>query len=112
MGGTIRVRAGVVRDRLAARPVAADAKPPLAGCAVNEPGQPHLRGELSVVREVRSSHGVGSLEELLGDDRLQNANWEGVAWYEDGNRLVLVYDKTPGINTQAALVVDLPKSWL
>src|SRR5438128_3144239 len=69
MSGTIRVSAGVVCHRLAARRVAADAKPPLAGRAVDEPAELHLRGELPVLREVGSPHGVGSLEELPGDDR-------------------------------------------
>jgi hypothetical protein len=51
-------------------------------------------------------------KDLLGDERLQNANWEGLSWYEVGKRLVLVYDKTQGIDTQCALVVDLPSSWI
>jgi hypothetical protein len=72
-----------------------------------------------LLRFDRSGNPVGShidldeiAKELLTDDRLRDANWEGLAWYEAGKRLVLVYDKTKGIETQAALVVDLPESWL
>lgn len=49
---------------------------------------------------------------LLGDDSLQDANWEGLGWYETGKRLVLVHDTPNKIDDiPVALVVDLPSSW-
>jgi len=49
---------------------------------------------------------------LKGDQRLKDANWEGLGWYEPDQRVVLVQDiskKTDAIPT--ALVIDLPKEW-
>jgi hypothetical protein len=52
-------------------------------------------------------------QKLLGDDRLRGANWEGLGWYEIGQRLVLVHDEPNLIDgIPIALVVDLPSSWL
>jgi hypothetical protein len=49
---------------------------------------------------------------LLGDDRVRDANWEGLGWYETGKRLVLVHDVPNKIDDiPVALVVDLPSSW-
>ncbi len=51
-------------------------------------------------------------KKLLGDDRLRDANWEGLSWYEAGKRLVLVHDAPNRIDdTPVALVVELPKHW-
>lgn len=51
-------------------------------------------------------------KKLLGDDRLRDANWEGLGWYEAGKRLVLVHDTPNKIDDiPVALVVDLPSSW-
>jgi len=51
-------------------------------------------------------------KKLLGDDRLRDANWEGLGWYEAGKRLVLVHDAPNKIDDiPVALVVDLPSSW-
>jgi hypothetical protein len=51
-------------------------------------------------------------KKLLGDDRLRDANWEGLGWYETGKRLVVVHD-IPNVigDIPVALVVDLPSSW-
>ena len=51
-------------------------------------------------------------KKLLGDDRVRDANWEGLGWYEAGKRLVLVHDAPNKIDDiPVALVVDLPSSW-
>jgi hypothetical protein len=51
-------------------------------------------------------------KKLLGDDRLRDANWEGLSWYEAGKRLVLVHDVPNKIDDiPVALVVDVPTSW-
>jgi hypothetical protein len=45
---------------------------------------------------------------------LRNENWEGLGWYEEGRRLVLVYDEKVAqrkVVPQVAVVVDLPKGW-
>jgi hypothetical protein len=72
-----------------------------------------------LMRFDRSGNPVGShvdlddlARELLKDDQLRDANWEGLAWYEVGKRLVLVHDKSKNIKTPVALVIDLPKTWL
>jgi hypothetical protein len=52
---------------------------------------------------------------MLKDDRLRGANWEGLGWYEDGRRLVLVHDKSEGIPVPVAFVIDLQEvcpEWL
>lgn len=50
---------------------------------------------------------------LLGDDRLQHANWEGLGWYEEGRSVVLVHDEPNLVEAiPVALVVPLPNSWL
>jgi hypothetical protein len=46
---------------------------------------------------------------LHGDQRLKNANWEGLGWY-DTQRLVLVQD-IKGDEIPTALLVDVPKEW-
>ena len=82
------------------------------------PGKPKF-GPRWLQRFDRMGNPVGShldLDEeakrLLGDNRLQGANWEGLGWYEAGKRLVLVYDASDSIdNIPVALVIDLPGSW-
>jgi hypothetical protein len=50
--------------------------------------------------------------ELLGDDRLRDANWEGLGWFEQGRSLVLVYDGPNRIDdVPVALVVPVPATW-
>lgn len=40
----------------------------------------------------------------LGDD-----NWEGIAWLDEGSRIILVADRKEGANPLA--IVDLPEEW-
>lgn len=42
--------------------------------------------------------------------QLKDANWEGVAWFEEGKRLILIHDKPPR-GQATAFVVDLPEEW-
>jgi hypothetical protein len=67
----------------------------------------------------RTGNQVGSALDLdeeakkvLGHDRLEGANWEGLGWFEAGKRLVLVHDEPNKVDDiPVALVVDLPSSW-
>ena len=50
--------------------------------------------------------------EVLQNDDLKDANWEGVAWFEPGERLILVHDvgkeKLPN---PSAIILSIPKDW-
>jgi hypothetical protein len=46
----------------------------------------------------------------LVPDRLRHANWEGLAWLEEGSRLVLIHDVPPA-GTPSLLIVTLPEGW-
>ena len=48
---------------------------------------------------------------VIVDNKLTEANWEGLNWYEEGKSLVLVFDKYPKEADAAAVVIDLPKGW-
>jgi hypothetical protein len=49
------------------------------------------------------------LNEVLPEG-LRQRNWEGLGWYEEGKRLVIVHDSPPaGIPT--AYVIDIPEDW-
>lgn len=50
-------------------------------------------------------------KELLHDDRLRGANWEGLGWWDEGRRVVLVHDKSKAIDPPVALIVDLQRFW-
>lgn len=53
-----------------------------------------------------------SVREVLGNDDLEDANWEGVAWFEPGRRLVLVHDEGPSkLADPAAIIVPIPDEW-
>ncbi len=55
---------------------------------------------------------VGSPVDLkkLVPEKIKNANWEGLGWFEFGKSLIIVHDKPPkGIPT--AFVIELPKGW-
>lgn len=41
---------------------------------------------------------------------LKGANWEGLSWFEEGKRLVLIHDKPPK-GPPTAFIVDLPNDW-
>jgi hypothetical protein len=43
-------------------------------------------------------------------NRLADANWEGLGWFEHGRRVILVHD-TPPRGTPTAVIVDLPPDW-
>ncbi|MEX2303726.1 MAG: hypothetical protein WD733_22475 [Bryobacterales bacterium] len=43
---------------------------------------------------------------------LKGANWEGLAWFEDGNSLILVHESTPqDASAVTAIVLPLPEDW-
>jgi hypothetical protein len=42
--------------------------------------------------------------------KIINANWEGLGWFEEGKRLVLIHDKPPKGNP-TAVVINLPEDW-
>jgi hypothetical protein len=83
------------------------------------PGKPKF-GPRWLQRFDRTGNPVGrhldideEARKMLGDDRLRDANWEGIGWYETGRRLVLVHDEPNLIDgLPVALVVEVPNSWL
>ena len=42
---------------------------------------------------------------------MQDLNWEGLGWFEEGKRLVLVHDDADDAGPTEALVIDLPEGW-
>jgi hypothetical protein len=60
----------------------------------------------------RSGDPVGPPIDLnqLVPESLRHANWEGLAWLEEGSRLVLVHDRPPA-GTPSLLIVTLPHGW-
>jgi hypothetical protein len=43
---------------------------------------------------------------------LKGANWEGLAWFEDGKSLILVHESAPqDASTVTAMVLPLPEDW-
>ncbi len=46
----------------------------------------------------------------LVPDSLRHANWEGLAWLEEGFRLALIHDVPPA-GTPSLLIVTLPDGW-
>ena len=53
---------------------------------------------------------IQSLLPEQADAKLRTANWEGLGWFENGKKLVLIHDEPPN-GTPTAVVVDLPKEW-
>jgi hypothetical protein len=51
------------------------------------------------------------LDALVPDPSLRRRNWEGLGWFEEGARLVAVYENEPGDAVFYAFVVDLPAEW-
>jgi hypothetical protein len=49
------------------------------------------------------------LKKLLPED-MRNLNWEGLGWFEEGKRLVTVFDNNPNQPTEA-FIVDIPEEW-
>lgn len=41
----------------------------------------------------------------------RNPNWEGLCWYEENEKLLLVFDKFPEDVDQVAIIIDIPKEW-
>lgn len=40
----------------------------------------------------------------------ENINWEGLAWFEEGSRLIAIYDTWP-LDPPFALILDVPAEW-
>jgi hypothetical protein len=47
---------------------------------------------------------------LLEEGNWENVNWEGLAWYDPGRSLIVVYDTVP-LEPPIAFVVPLPEGW-
>jgi hypothetical protein len=42
---------------------------------------------------------------------MQDLNWEGLGWFEEGQRLVTVHDDPDDAGPTEALVIELPEGW-
>jgi len=41
---------------------------------------------------------------------LKKANWEGLGWYEEGKKVIIIHDKPP-MGTPTAFIIDITKVW-
>jgi hypothetical protein len=49
---------------------------------------------------------------VLHNDDLENANWEGVAWFEPGKQVLLVHDEGKVTLTDpSAVILSIPREW-
>jgi hypothetical protein len=52
-----------------------------------------------------------NLDDVCGAT-LKGANWEGLGWFEEGRRLIMVHDQSKNVAEASALIVDIPVSWM
>jgi hypothetical protein len=53
-----------------------------------------------------------TLQEVLKTDELVDANWEGIAWFEPGKRVVLVHDEGGAkLAYPVAVILSIPQEW-
>jgi hypothetical protein len=54
-----------------------------------------------------------AVAEVIQNDDLKDANWEGVAWFEPGERLILVHDvgKQEKLPNPSAVIMSIPQDW-
>jgi hypothetical protein len=50
--------------------------------------------------------------QVIQNDDLKDANWEGVAWFDPGKQLVLVHDVgKPKLPNPSAVILSIPSEW-
>lgn len=64
---------------------------------------------LAAMGEEMSSH-VREVSRLLKKYEWENVNWEGLAWFADGEKLITIYDTVPK-DPPLALIINIPQDW-